>query len=191
MSLTKKSYQNILVGGQRVPPMAPDSGFGSEANRILNTTIEGPLKESLHHAVDASTTLGSLFKKIADVLVAWSPLVEPPIFLITGGPCLISLLFSKVLCAPLWLAQAGVRGLKNMLIGGCGNNSGECGDNSGECGDDSASSADFNTIFDPISQRWYPIDSTRGQATLMGMVGQLHLHTITGHLSSIGLEDSD
>lgn len=188
MSLTKKSYQNILVGGQRVPPMKPDSGFGSEANRILNTTIEGPLKESLHHAVDASTTLGSLFKKIADVLVAWSPLVEPPIFLITGGPCLISLLFSKVLCAPLWLAQAGVRGLKNMLIGGAGDDSVSLPEKDDV--DTVADSTDFNRIFDPISQRWYPIDSTRGQATLMGMVGQLHLHTITSQVSSTFLEDS-
>lgn len=174
--------ETILIGG-RNSGMGPDAGFGTEANRILNTSMDGPLKESLKHAVDASTTLGSLFSKIAEVLVAWSPLIEPPIFLITGGPCLISLLFSKVLCAPLWLAQAGVRGLKNMLIGGS--------DSSDSNSTSHHAESDFQKIFDPISNQWYPIDSTRGQATLMGMVGQVHLDVVTSHLSSVGLGISE
>lgn len=189
MSRIIKKNNNILVGG-RNSGMGPDAGFGTEANRILNTSMDGPLKEGLKHAVDASTTLGSLFSKIAEVLVAWSPLVEPPIFLITGGPCLISLLFSKVLCAPLWLAQAGVRGLKNMLIGGSNYSNSTIDKN------DSNSSlhqpeSDFTRIFDPISNQWYHIDSTRGQATLMGMVGQVHLDVVTSHLSSVGLGISE
>lgn len=178
--------ETILVGG-RNSGMGPDAGFGTEANRILNTSMDGPLKESLKHAVDASTTLGSLFSKIAEVLVAWSPLIEPPIFLITGGPCLISLLFSKVLCAPLWLAQAGVRGLKNMLIGGSDLSSSNSSSNSRS----DHTESDFQKIFDPISNQWYPIDSTRGQATLMGMVGQVHLDVVTSHLSSVGLGISE
>ena len=172
--------------GEDIPPMGPDSDFNDETNRLLNTSIEGPLKENLHHAVETSSTLGSLLKKIGDVLLAWAPLVEPPIFLITGGPCLLSLLFSKILCAPLWLVQAGVKGFKNMLVGGSDYNDGD---------DDLSDQAsnkkiihrteDFNKIYDPISRNWYDIGSKRGQATLMGMVGQMHLNIIHNHKKSV------
>ena len=82
--------------------------------------------------------------------------------------------------------QAGVKGFKNMLVGGSDYNDGD---------DDLSDQAsnkkiihrteDFNKIYDPISRNWYDIGSKRGQATLMGMVGQMHLNIIHNHKKSV------
>lgn len=156
-------------------------GMGEVVRDLGNQAMDDNFKMSLQHAAQNSRTFGDYLSSVGDAFAAWAPMFTPPFYLITGLPCIIALLLSKVLCAPFWLVENTFKSMAYFV-----NPDGSYGGSSRCAGckntvysgtsQEARTDRSLDWIYNSNTKKWYKLTSSKGRATLYALLGQNIYH---------------